>query len=128
MRDSKWWQQRYGGPPPTPAVLVCTGRGEHKRVVLLGVMVYTHSGLVELADRHYAPRVTGSGRLDVGEPAGALRYVRVARTREQNQEALSDAAAWEFSCPRCPRATPRVRKELIAAAVRQGNVELDVSQ
>ncbi|WP_067296042.1 hypothetical protein [Mycobacterium sp. 1164985.4] len=133
---SDWWRQRYGGPPPTPAVVVCTGRGRHQRLVLLGVMVYTHSGLVEPAGQHYAPRVTGSGRLDVGEPANALRYVRVPRTGEQTPQALMASDAWEFSCPKCGSGAtrtvaeygrkPRVRKAEIAAAVRMG-LDLDVS-
>lgn len=139
IRDSKWWRQRYGGPPPVYAKIVCTGRDNHRQATLLGVVVYTHSGLVEPATTHLAPpRLTGSGQIAFGEPEKEpLRYVRVPRTGEQTQQALTVSDAWEFSCPKCGSGatrttanygrTPRVRKAEIAAAVRMGMFELDVS-
>jgi hypothetical protein len=126
MRDSTWWRQRYGGPPPTPIAIVCTGRDKHSRTVLPGVHVFIHSGHVELSAYHHGIRVTGAGKLEAGEPGSKPQRVRVPRTGECTREALDAADAWEFSCPRCGR-TPRVRKAVLADAARLGVAEVDVS-
>lgn len=130
MTDSTWWRQRYGGPPPAPLTIICTGRGAHPRTVLLGVHVFTHSGHVELSSGHLGIRATGAGRLVAGEPAGSLQRARVPRvpkTGECTRDALDAADAWEFSCPRCAR-TPRVRKAALTAAAHMGWAEVDVSR
>ena len=126
MTRSTWWQQRYGGPPPASVAIVCTGRGAHRRTVLPGVHVFTHSGHVELSAYHFGIRTKGDGRLDVGEPAVTSERVRVPKTGECTREALDAADAWEFSCPRCAR-TPRVRKATLTAAAHLGRPEVDVS-
>ena len=127
MRDSTWWRQRYGGPPPVPVTVVCTNRNRHKRTVLIGVHVFMHSGHVELSEYHLGVRVSGAGLLTAGEPSAPDR-VRVPKTGEHTREALDAAGAWEFCCPRrgCGQ-TPRVRKAELAAAARLGRDEVDVS-
>ena len=127
--------ERYGGPPPTAVLMVCTDRGSHERVILADVVVYTHSGLVELGDRYLLPRAKPQPRgLDFFGPSvkaqraagNRVRHVRVPRTGEQDITALHAVAAWEFDCPQCT-ATPRIRRDKIADAVKAGLPEIDVS-
>ncbi len=116
---------RHRKDKATPAAIVCTNRGAHKRVHLAPVIVFTDEGVVEVSEVPLL-RKSGSGRVVPAEPTDPRPRVYVPRTGEHTLDALKAAEAWEFSCPLCAR-TPRVKKTLITAAVAAGAKVVDVS-
>src|SRR5690348_14674640 len=89
--------------------VVCTGRGEHKRRVLVELGVWLPNGTIlvsPVATVFYPSRIC----------------VAVPRTGENNPAALNAAETWESRCPSCSR-TPRIRKTHLVAAARAGKAE-----
>jgi hypothetical protein len=116
---------RHRRDKATPVAIVCTNRGNHKRVHLVPVIVFAEEGVVEVPEVPLL-RKSGSGIVVAAEPTDPHPRVCVPRTGEHTPDALKAAAVWEFSCPLCTR-TPRVNKALIAAATTAGQKVVDVS-